>query len=382
MARIHVFRGQDLVPLDDQPFASEKDYQELLADHPELMPGEMIDPEDPPRFALIIREAGIALADGDGGNRWSLDHLFVDHNGVPTLVEVKRAQDTRERRLVVAQMLDYAANLRSWQPGKGRDVFEQRCAGDAADPVEVLDMAFGSAIDDYDAFWSTFDRNVTGGNLRLIFVADNIPSELTNIIEFLDSQFKVADVMAVEIRQLTGSLDDDSPNERAFISTVKGKTATATAAKPGVTKPRLQHSEFDAMVQERAPESKKLFDDLMAWCESRGGFISFGTGTTYPACYLNFKNTHHKDIWAFQPAVGPNGAYMAIRFDGLSRRHPFDNDQLRGELRDRLNKIDGVSVEGDGHPSFPLSVLAAPDRYAEFLVVANWFADQVTAPAT
>jgi hypothetical protein len=33
-----------------------------------------------------------------------------DQNAVPTLVEVKRSSDTRIRREVVGQMLDYAAN--------------------------------------------------------------------------------------------------------------------------------------------------------------------------------------------------------------------------------------------------------------------------------
>jgi hypothetical protein len=46
----------------------------------------------------------------DEADRWSLDHLFLDQDGVPTFVECKRAVDTRTRREVVAQMLDYAAN--------------------------------------------------------------------------------------------------------------------------------------------------------------------------------------------------------------------------------------------------------------------------------
>src|SRR6185312_796656 len=45
---------------------------------------------------------------------WSLDHLFLDEEGVPMLVEVKRSTDTRIRREVVGQMLDYAANALSY----------------------------------------------------------------------------------------------------------------------------------------------------------------------------------------------------------------------------------------------------------------------------
>jgi hypothetical protein len=32
---------------------------------------------------------------GDGGGRWSVDHLFLDQDAVPTIVEVKRSTDPR-----------------------------------------------------------------------------------------------------------------------------------------------------------------------------------------------------------------------------------------------------------------------------------------------
>ncbi len=49
-------------------------------------------------------------SEAQGSDRWSVDDLFVDQDAVPTLVEVKRSSDTRIRREVVGQMLDYAAN--------------------------------------------------------------------------------------------------------------------------------------------------------------------------------------------------------------------------------------------------------------------------------
>jgi hypothetical protein len=65
---------------------------------------------------LVRREAGVPEAEG-AADRWFLDHVFLDGEGVPTLVEVKRSTDTRIRREVVGQMLDYAANiLAHWSP--------------------------------------------------------------------------------------------------------------------------------------------------------------------------------------------------------------------------------------------------------------------------
>ena len=63
----------------------------------------------------------------DGRDRWSLDHLFVDQDAIPTFVEVKRSSDTRIRREVVGQMLDYAANASAyWDAGRLRSSFESR----------------------------------------------------------------------------------------------------------------------------------------------------------------------------------------------------------------------------------------------------------------
>ena len=45
-----------------------------------------------------------------------MDHLFLDQDSIPTIVEVKRSTDTRIRREVVGQLLDYAANAVVYWP--------------------------------------------------------------------------------------------------------------------------------------------------------------------------------------------------------------------------------------------------------------------------
>ena len=66
-------------------------------------------------MALVTREMAVP-GEEDGAGRWSLDHLFLDQDAIPTLVEVKRSCDTRIRREVVGQMLDYAANAVAYWP--------------------------------------------------------------------------------------------------------------------------------------------------------------------------------------------------------------------------------------------------------------------------
>ena len=49
-------------------------------------------------------------------DKFYLDHLFLDQDGIPTIVETKRSSDNRLRKEVVAQMLDYASNALIYLP--------------------------------------------------------------------------------------------------------------------------------------------------------------------------------------------------------------------------------------------------------------------------
>ena len=105
----------DLIEMAEQDYASEARLQEMLARYPNLLAGDQIDSNAPRRWLLVAREVSLAAEEG-GSGRWSVDHLFLDQDSVPTIVEVKRSTDTRVRREVVGQMLDYAANAVVYWP--------------------------------------------------------------------------------------------------------------------------------------------------------------------------------------------------------------------------------------------------------------------------
>ncbi len=148
---IYIKQGATLSAMTEEPYGGEEILQQLLADHPDLLVGDQ-DGDQRKRWLLVQREIGIG-DDADGSSRWSLDHLFLDEEGVPTLVEVKRSSDTRIRREVVGQMLDYAANATSyWSVDTIRAAFEvtRRAAG--TDPAEALAVHVGPHGDG-ERFW-------------------------------------------------------------------------------------------------------------------------------------------------------------------------------------------------------------------------------------
>jgi hypothetical protein len=86
-----------LIAMESRPYDSERLLQQLLAQYPHLLAGEQMDLEAPRRWLLISRELPVPIEEG-GEGRWAVDHLFLDQDGVPTIVEVKRGSDSRIRR--------------------------------------------------------------------------------------------------------------------------------------------------------------------------------------------------------------------------------------------------------------------------------------------
>ena len=127
--------------MTEQKYASENLLQELLADYPNLLAGDQIDTTEPRRWLLISREMSLA-SEEDGAGRWSVDHLFLDQDAIPTIVEVKRSTDTRIRREVVGQMLDYAANaVVHWPVERLRAQFEAAREEHEQALIELLEDA-------------------------------------------------------------------------------------------------------------------------------------------------------------------------------------------------------------------------------------------------
>ena len=187
-------------PVEDAPFDTEKDLQELVADYPELLAGEQMAPEDPRRWILIKREKGIADRPG-AADRWSVDHLMIDQNAVPTLIEAKRSSSSEIRRKIVGQMLDYAAHATgTWSVAEMREIFE---SGEA-NPEDTLGKLLKTEEPDADAFWENVATNLAAKRMRLLFVADGIPDELARVVEFLNEQMPHIEVLAVEVTRFKG----------------------------------------------------------------------------------------------------------------------------------------------------------------------------------
>jgi hypothetical protein len=238
--------GDELQPVPNVAYKTEDVLQRLIAKHPDLIVGEKIDAEAPPRWLMVAREAGIPDSE-NGSSRWSVDHLLLDQYGRPTFVEAKRSSNTQIRREIVGQILDYAANAIVYWPGdRIRALATEQFGG-----TEKLDEHIGSfsavggdesdLADVVERYWDTVEANLRQGNVRLLFAADSIPRELRRIIEFLNEKMSTVEVLGVEIRQYRGR------GISALVPRIVGQTETARDNKSTSTsaaKPRLTKEEF------------------------------------------------------------------------------------------------------------------------------------------
>lgn len=373
-----IFLIQDdgqLVDMKEQAYDSEDLLQELLANYPDLLAGDQIDSAQPRKWLLISREVGLP-SEQNGYGRWSVDHLFLDQDAIPTLVEVKRSSDTRIRREVVGQMLDYAANaVVYWPVEEIRAKFEGRCEAEQLDPDQVLIDKLGIEWEP-DEFWQKAKTNLQAGRVRLVFVADLIPTELKRIVEFLNEQMDPAEVLAVEIKQFIGR------GLKTLVPRVIGQTAEATQKKSGVTQRGRQwdaDSFFEALGNRLSAGEAAAAKRILEWAEQRTTRIYWGRGDVSSGFVPIFQH-NGREHQLFQVQISGK---VEIYFYWYQYKPTFDTEVKRRELLKRLNAIPGVQKMPDEviskRPGIPLSVLKNDAALRQFLEIFDWFLQTVKA---
>ncbi|QDU36857.1 hypothetical protein Mal4_11570 [Maioricimonas rarisocia] len=352
--------------MDESPYDSELLLQELLAHHPDLLAGEQMNGDAPRRWLLVTRE--MAVPDSEqGSGKWSLDHLFIDQDAVPTLVEVKRSSDLRIRREVVGQMLDYAANaVAYWPIEQIRTRFELRCEAEGAEPDEMLEEFLGES-DDPESFWKRVKTNLQAGRVRLVFLADVIPSELRRVVEFLNGQMDPAEVLAIEVKQFVGS------GMKTIVPRLLGQTETARQKKASSTQPSRQWdatSFLERLRERRGDDPVDVARKCLEWAHERELYIWWGRGAVDGAFIPSLRDEHGKSIlfgvWTY--------GRLELQFQHMNRR-PFRDIARRRELADRLQQIPGIDIPDDRltkRPTFDLAVLQEPDALQTFFNAFDW----------
>jgi len=360
-------------------FATEDDFQRLLEHFPELLVGDQIDPLAPRRWALVKREQAVSTNEA-GASVWSIDHLFLDQDGIPTLVEIKRQSDSRIRREVVGQMLDYAANCASyWSVDMLQAGLEQTCAAKGMSSEAVLSELIGPDLPAV-TFWELVKTNLIAGRIRMLFVADSIPLELRRIVEFLNQQMDPAEVLAIELRQFAGQ------GLKTLVPMVYGQTQEASDKRSGGSAGQRWDAQklFEKLEATNSEPNLKVARAIFECMQKSGRELQFGIGKEHGSVYPLFRPGGVKINPMYLSTEG--GGRIWLNFKFLEGKPVFGSIDLRRELLDRFNAIEGAGLtEADlgNCPTISLSKIAADPKGVDKVISAlDWINKKVSEYST
>ena len=344
--KIYILQDQSkLSPMVETQWDAEHKLQQLIAEYPDLLGGDQIDVENHRRWLLVTREMPMQ-GDEPNTTRLSLDHLFLDQDGIPTLVEVKRGSNAQVRREVVGQLLDYAAIATSSL--NVRDI--QAALSSNGSPADSKLEKFLGEDANIEDFWKRVQSNLDRGQLRLIVLADSIPAELRRVVEFLNRQMNPAEFLAVEVKQFVYE------GQKVLVPRVLGVTEAIRQKKSAVTMIGKQWDEpmFMATIEENAcVEVRSLAEQLLRWITPQVTDIFWGQGLKNGS----FIPTIRKGKVDYQVCRVNSDGVFVFRFDWLNKKPPFDDGRVLSELLAKINAIPGI------HNRFGEEVTASRARF-------------------
>lgn len=361
--------NETLVAMQPAEFSKEVDFQALLSKFPELLVGDQIDPVQPRRFILVKQEQAIGHEDNEA--RWSIDHLFLDQYGIPTLVEVKRQSDTRLRREVIGQILDYASNCQaSWTWEGLKAAFEATSTEASANHEEVL-SEFLEKDTTAEQFWSDVKTNLQAGKIRMLIVADHVPTEVRRIVEFLNKQMDPAEMLAVELRQYVAN------DLRTLVPMVFGQTQESTKKQLSAPAPRWsEHRFLDAIASKFSEAETAVVRSVINWMKGKGVPLVYGVGREFGSVSPLIK----VQGVTINPAYLSTDGKIWFQFKSLSGKPLFDDLQIRRELLEKFSCVINSGLNEkllDGYGSMAYKTISMDPQGTDKIIAAyRWIMEK------
>lgn len=341
---IYSLSNEKASALTEIRYEKEKHLQTIIAKNPSLL----LRSEDDPELMLVMRETPIA-ENSDNNNAFSLDHLFVDKEGIPVLCEVKRSTDTRIRREVVAQMIDYAARI-------------------SLSYVSVLRKSFeeinGKAHEcNTDKFWNTVSSNLSSNKFRLVFAADKIPDSLAMLVKFLDRNMQNINVYAVEITRFEN-------NNSSFLTTkiIGNSEFIKTKLDPRNPIEWDKDSYNDYLRKSAFRHLDNISNRIIAFLGSSEFDCWYGKGNSHPTF-----NAKYKGIPLFHLMIPENGYFVEIQTSLISKKLNFaiSNSEIKEILLHGLDISDKNIRITEEHIRINLNLFENDTYFKEFQENSN-----------
>ncbi len=336
MAKLVVIKEGKSRIMDQASLLQESELQDLLEKYPSIIPMEEIGEES--QLTLIGRE--VNLPSGS-----AVDLLYVDNDGVLTLVETKLAKNPEARRTVVGQIIEYASYVSRW----------------TVDDVYQVAGGYSASLPADEDFQAKLAENLRKGKMRLIIAVDEAVEPLKSTVTFLNENSNF-DIFLLVVRTFRDA------EQRIVAPTLFGYPRPYD--KKGTT--WNLRSFLTQMEKHRGEEVKDTAYKLYQFLKSFGK-IKWGTGPVIGS--FTFQMQDYPVL-----SVQTDG-FVYVRFDQLKDR--VSRESL-DKFRKRLNEIEGVNIgkevlTANKYPSIKLELLKEEGQFEKLCQAVSQLCQNIQA---
>jgi hypothetical protein len=335
MAIIVSRNGKDAKKVERATFAREDYLQQYIYDNPGSIP--LYDIKEDVRLLIVAREYPTASG--------PIDALGIDSDGDIYIIETKLYRNP-DKRLVVAQVLDYGASL--WSTYADFSDFFSLVEREAQKQFgmgagDKLRETFQLGEEELTLLYGNLRRNLSEGNYKFVVLMDQLHARLKDLIIYINqnSQF---DIYAVELEYYSHE-DFEIMIPKLFGAEVK-KDKTIASSQRGV--PWNEERLFSALASKLDGEQLRAVRRLYDYSQERAIDVTWGTGAQHGMYSPIFPDLGNRCPYS----IRSNGS-LDVHFDVL-----VDNVETEAKgkaLFQELSRIEDFSIsESDRWKIIPI----------------------------
>ena len=323
--------GKKAQKVSKSSFEQEDYLQRYIYDNPESIP--LYDIKEDIRLLILAREFPT--------NSGPIDAIGIDEGGDIYLIETKLYKNP-DKRLVVAQVLDYGASM--WN-GRNFGEFVDSLESAVQEKHKVtlnqrLKDYFGITDDDTLQVLENMKRKLEDGNFKFVVLMDKLDPRLKDLIFFINrnSQFSI---FAVELEYYRYE------NYEIIIPKIYGAETkkSGDVKTSGMRRTWDEHTFFadanDRLTAEQLQAVQRLYD----FSKETSDEIGWGGGSEKGTFNPKFYNICPRSLFT----VKSSGS-LILNFHWINDNEEME--KLRDKFKENLSKIKGISISPDYKDKF------------------------------
>jgi hypothetical protein len=317
--------GKDARKIEKSDFEAEDYLQQYVYDNPESIP--LYDIKEDIRLLIVCREFPTKSG--------PIDVLGFDREGDIYCVETKLYKNP-DKRLVVAQVLDYGASLWHSYPDFGDftaniDKYIAKKTGGSL--LQRIKEFFGIGDEEAASLLDNVRSNLSNGRFKFVVLMDKLHDQLKDLVVFLNENSRF-DIYAVEMEFYRNG-EQEILIPKLFGAQVKKEV-------PGSQTESSRRKWNEASFFEDAErvldsQSVTAVRTLYDFSRKKGASIGWGTGTTRGSYSPRFKEIAQRSVFS----VFSDGT-LTLNFGWLNDTKEAEG--RRDQLAEYLRHVPGISI--------------------------------------